>query len=298
MAFCQECYEKYDEKVSAKEQPNVHQQTYNKNSSKHADISCSKPRTCLNLDEKAEVIKYHEEHPGLGVRRIAQKFGRGLTQVSKIIKNKELILNEIQSVENQTIRKRKNAQKFSEINDYSWAWYNLCRESNVPVSGPMLQEEAKLMAERLGDSAFQGSNGWLEKWKRRYNIKEMRLAGEDGDVDETTLESWQERAKELSKGYAPEDVWNMDETAQFWKALPDKKRCRGGQKAKQRCTWAFFVNAAGGKEKPIVIGKAQNPRRFKHLKDKSQPHKCRYYANKKAWMKTEIMVKVLETLIT
>ena len=65
---------------------------------------------------------------------------------------------------------------------------------------------------------------------------------------------------------------------------------------KQRCTWAFFVNAAGGKEKPIVIGKTQNPRRLKHFKDKSQPHKCCYYANKKAWMKTEIMVKVLDTL--
>ena len=172
-----------------------------------------------------------------------------------------------------------------------------------PVSGPMLQEEAKLTAERLGDNEFQDSNGWLEKWKKRYNFKEMRVAGEDGAVNEVTLDSWQERVKELTKVYAPENDRNMDETGQFWKALPDKslseagKRCRGGKKAKQRCTWAFFVHAAGGKEEPVVIGKSKKPCCFKHLKDKTKPYKCCYFSNSKAWMRTEIMVNVLTKLI-
>ncbi|CAB4019426.1 tigger transposable element-derived 6-like, partial [Paramuricea clavata] len=154
------------------------------------------------IDDKVELIKYHESHPQLGVRKIAEKFSCGRTQVSTIIKNKESILDE---------------------------WSHAA-------------EEAKLTAKRLGDNEFQGSNGWLEKWRKRYNIKEMRVAGEDGDVNEVTLDSCQERVKELTKGYAPENVWNMDETGQFWKALPDKslseagKRCRGGKKAKQRCT--------------------------------------------------------------
>ena len=130
----------------------------------------------------------------------------------------------------------------------------------------------------------------------------MRVAGEDGDVNEVTLDSWQERVKELTKGYAPENVWNMDETGQFWKALPDKslseagKRCRGGKKAKQQCTWAFFVHAAGGKEEPVVIGKSKKPCCFKHLKDKTKPYKCHYFSNSKAWMRTEIMVNVLTKL--
>ena len=75
------------------------------------------------------------------------------------------------------------------------------------------------------------------------------------------------------RGYKPESIWNMDETGQFWKALPDKslsergKRCRGGKQAKQRLTWAFFVSASGEKENPIVIGKSLNPRGFKNLRD-------------------------------
>ena len=80
-----------------------------------------------------------------------------------------------------------------------------------------------------------------------------------------------ERLKFLLRGYKPEDVWNTDETGCFYRALPDKslaevkKGCRGGKKAKERLTICFFVNAAGGRELPIVIGRSANPRCFNTL---------------------------------
>ena len=66
----------------------------------------------------------------------------------------------------------------------------------------------------------------------------------------------------------------MDESGVFWKALLDKgfgekgKVCKGGKKSKHRLTVAFFVSAAGVKEKPIVIWKSANPRCLKVI-DKS-----------------------------
>ena len=50
----------------------------------------------------------------------------------------------------------------------------------------------------------------------------MATASEDGDVHQETLESWNEWIKELTRGWRTEDVWNMDETGSFWRALPDK----------------------------------------------------------------------------
>jgi len=94
----------------------------------------------------------------------------------------------------------------------------------------------------------------------------------------------------------------MDETGSFWRGLPDTslnekgQRCRGGKQAKQRHMWAFFVNAAGEKEDPIVIGKYAKPHCFNNLKDIERPHGCWYYANPKAWMNTEIMKDVLARL--
>ena len=88
----------------------------------------------------------------------------------------------------------------------------------------------------------------------------------------------------------------------MWRALPEKslnekrKRCRGGKNSKYRNTWAFFANAAGGKEDPIVIGKSANPRCFKRLKNKTKPFKCSYFSNAKAWMRADILTQILNKL--
>ena len=261
-------------------------------------------RSCLNLSKRVELIRCHRGNPKLGVKKLAEKFGCGKTQVAGIIKDEENIMKEWESNEGRAGMKRVNQQKFYEVNQYLWKWYSTCRQSNIPISGPMLQEEALIIAKRLGGDSgeFNASNGWLDRWKKRYNICEMNVAGEEGDVSQATLDSWSERARELMAGYKPENVWNMDETGQFWKALPDKslsergKRCRGGKQAKQRLTWAFFVSASGEKENPIVIGKSLNPRCFKNLRDRSFPHSCHYYANEKAWMNSELMGVILSNL--
>ena len=40
------------------------------------------------------------------------------------------------------------------------------RASNIPVDGPILVEEARIIAERFGEDTFKGTSGWLEKWKK------------------------------------------------------------------------------------------------------------------------------------
>ena len=62
-------------------------------------------------------------------------------------------------------QKKSNPEKFTEINNLLWEWYTIARDSNVLVNGPLLLEEAKLIAEELGYSSFKGTNGWLEKWR-------------------------------------------------------------------------------------------------------------------------------------
>jgi len=114
-------------------------------------------------------------------------------------------------------------------------------------------------------------------------------------VQGSTVDSWKERLPEIVAGYKKEDIWNMDESGVFWRALPDKgfgekrKACKGGKKSKNRLTVAFFVNAAGEKEKPIVIWKSANPRCLRQLP-------VTYYDQKKAWMTGEIMETVLGKL--
>ena len=75
------------------------------------------------------------------------------------------------------------------------------------------------------------------------------------------MDSWKELLPELVRGYSAENVWNLDETGWFWRALPEhgfgKKgvQCKEGKKAKQRFTICLISNAAGGKEVASVIWK-------------------------------------------
>ena len=116
---------------------------------------------------------------------------------------------------------------------------------------------------------FKASHGWLDKWKKRYNVKYLKICGESGDVHNETVKSWKERLPEIVRAYDKDNIWNMDESGLFFvffRALPDRgfgnksKECKGGKKSKQRITLAFFVAASGAKEKPVVIWKSKNPR--------------------------------------
>ena len=56
--------------------------------------------------------------------------------------------------------------------------------------GPQLCEKAKEIAELLGVPNFKAPNGWLDRWKKMYNVKKMR----------ETVDSWKERLPEQLQG--------------------------------------------------------------------------------------------------
>ena len=68
---------------------------------------------------------------------------------------------------------------------------------------------------------LQTQNGWLEKWKTVYGIRETRITGK-ADVSVPTAKAWIERTPDLVRGYKLEDIWNMDASGLFFKLLPNK----------------------------------------------------------------------------
>ena len=71
----------------------------------------------------------------------------------------------------------------------------------------MLQEEALIIAEKLGIEGFAASNGWLESFKKTQNISTMSVAREEGDVGSMVLwslkkgqENWLEDGRQKISG--------------------------------------------------------------------------------------------------
>ncbi len=77
----------------------------------------------------------------------------------------------------------------------------------------------------------------------RYNMKDVQICGESGDVRGRMVQAWKERLPEILHSFSKEDIWSIDETGVFRRGLPETgfgqkgKACRGGQKNKQRIKW-------------------------------------------------------------
>ena len=103
---------------------------------------------------------------------------------------------------------------------------------NIDPNGPILTAKAKEIAAWLGKPEFEGSSGWLSRWKQRYNVRGITICGESGDVSGETVTSWKERLPEILEGYDKEDVYNLDETGCFWRLFQPVALGRKGKNAK------------------------------------------------------------------
>ena len=118
-------------------------------------------------------------------------------------------------------------------------WFKSARDNNVPFSGSFMMSKAEEFACCLGvpDGQFKCSSGWLERFKQRHGISFKCVCGKKKSVDinSNEMEAWQRTLSMLLKEYKHEDVYNADETAIFYRLLPDKTlelknvNCHGGK---------------------------------------------------------------------
>ena len=129
------------------------------------------------MKKKVEVIKYAKKNPLANIRDLGEKFQCGKTQIAKILKKQDSLLsmyesNAAGSRVHDTMKFR--SSEFMDVNKAVYEWYVLACSKHIYPGGPQLIEKAKEIVERLGKSNFKGSRGWLEKWKLRYNIKQVK----------------------------------------------------------------------------------------------------------------------------
>ena len=135
-----------------------------------------------------------------------------------------------------------------EHNEILFEWYKRFCASNIYPNGVMPKEKTIVIKEQLQNSDFDDFNAsdvWLDCWKIPYSVKKCRIVGEAGDVSTSpeTVTSWMERINELIEGYSLGNIWNMDESGCFFKALTGKRKENEqtvGKELKQRLTVAFF----------------------------------------------------------
>lgn len=250
-----------------------------------------KKRSALTLEQRVEVIRKSEkEH--LSNRKIAEQLGVGRTQIDNVLKRKAEVLTDFEN--NMPIERKRQRRPTGneEINILVWQWFQDATSRRINVSGPLIQEKALKFASDLGIETFKASNGWLDSFKLRHNIIFGTMSGERGDVNNTVVDDWKSKLSTLCAGYAPADIFNMDETGLFFRDTTKNTlkvkgdECVGGKRSKERITIALCASMTGEKVTPLVIGKSKQPRCFSKIKPETLP--VMYCNNKKAWMNSSL----------
>ncbi|XP_067949393.1 tigger transposable element-derived protein 4-like [Watersipora subatra] len=191
------------------------------------------------------------------------------------------------------------ALDFAETNAFKHFIHRQVRSEGVPIDGPILLEKANKFLQDLGKDTTV-SRGWIDRWKKRHSIGSQIVVGESAAVNVGEVEKWKEEVlTPLLQTYTYDDIFNMNETGLFYKLMVDKtlhfkrEKCSRGKLPKERLTVALCANMQGTKkEVPIVIGKFKNLCCFKNVTNLP----CQYYHNKKAWMKPDASINVLQAI--
>lgn len=92
---------------------------------------------------------------------------------------------------------------------------------NIYPGGPQLIAKAKEIANLLGKADFEGTSGSLCKWKKCYNVKRVSICGAVWGCSRRHCNFMEGTIARNLRGYDKRDVFNIDKTGCFWRALPD-----------------------------------------------------------------------------
>ncbi|XP_066153045.1 tigger transposable element-derived protein 4-like [Euwallacea fornicatus] len=250
----------------------------------------------LSLQQKIKVLEVREQEK-LSVRQLAVRFKIGKTQVAEIIKNRENLMKKWYSNTNVDEKRSFLKSQSLKIDKLCYKWFVESRNKGIPLTGPLVQAKAKEISETLGNKNFSASTGWLNRFRTRHNIAFKTISGESASVNPENVKTFLEKLPSLIEKYPPRNIYNVDETGLFFRALPNKtlalkkERCFGGKLSKDRITILHCANMNGEKEPLLIIGKAARPRAFKNIDLNKLPVMWKF--NKKAWMTVDIMTEWL-----
>ncbi|XP_039590576.1 tigger transposable element-derived protein 1-like [Polypterus senegalus] len=168
----------------------------------------------------------------------------------------------------------------------------------TPLSLFTIQSKARSLFETLKERAgedysqeFVASTGWFKRFKKRFQLHNVRVTGEAASADEEVTSKFVYSLDEIIKneGHLAEQIFNVDETGLYWKQMPGRtyihkeaKSMPGFKAHKDRLTLLLGRNIAGFKLKPFLIYHSENPCAFKNVNKHTLP--VYYRSNRNAWM--------------
>ena len=233
----------------------------------------------MSLEEKCLILERVKD--GTSVSEIAKSLHVNRSTIASIVKMKDTIL--LHKNSSKVVKKAKKLVKrkslFVEMESLLKDWLCDQNSKNIPISTLTLQRKASVIYDKLTtqygapsneSNKFVASKGWFNRFRMRENLRNIKFQGEKASCDVGAAQKFIRQLDEfiIKHKYEKEQIFNVDETALFWKRVPDRtflaslqSTDAGLKTIKERLTLLFGGNSSGDcKLKPMLIHRAQNPR--------------------------------------
>ena len=201
--------------------------------------------------------------------------------------------NDINTVTAQPLRNK--PPKWPSLEQSLWLWTTSIIENNLPLTGETILVKARDYAERLGITDFKGTDGWLSKYKKRFNLHNITRHGESASApSEECIERERTRLRDELESYNLDDIYNADETGLYWAMEPSRilcnRRVSGRKLNKNKVSILLTMNASGSDKLPPVFIYKYQPRSLRHVNKALLP--MQYYWNMKAYMQVTFFLLI------
>nr|XP_045611295.1 tigger transposable element-derived protein 7-like [Procambarus clarkii] len=260
-------------------------------------VSAKRKRSFLSIEQKLDMIEKHER--GYSVTRLAAEFNVGKSTVCDIKRQKDDIRKFLASSDSGALNKRKTIKGSANTNldKAVYKWFNQERSVGMPLGGDAIKTAADKFAQKMNIPDFRASEGWLQRFKNRHNIKNRKVCGESLSADTDSVEPFKRKLNDyiITNDLRRFQVYNADETGFNWKCLQNNTlatrldECVPGRKVnKEKVSAMLCANADGNhRTKSAIVGKSKNPGALKNLMNKLP---VVYYSSKTAWFTGDIFV--------
>ena len=258
-----------------------------------------KKRKSLTVAQKKEICLKKISKPFLKQKELANEYEVSEGMISDILKAKDRWLSVDLNNSYQAGLKREKKLPFVTIEESLALWVENALQVGLNISDEILKIKALEFAFLCNEEKFKGSSGWIDNFKKRHNLKQYNIHGEAASAPLQNLDAMRENLRQTLKNYAPEDIFNCDETGLFWKVKPNRTISNGPvagtKQSKDRVTVLLTCNATGSeKMHPLFIHKYENPRALRGINKNTLP--VNYYWNSKSWMQVSIWNEYLKNL--
>lgn len=266
--------------------------------SKKQPNEASRKRKSLTAAQKREICLKKTTTPFIKQKELAIQYDVSEGMISDILKEKDRWLAiDINSLQAGLRREKKVA--FPVIEEALTIWVDNAVRNGLTITDNILSTKAFEFAFLLKEDKFKGSNGWIDNFKKRHNLKQYSVHGEAASAPLEDLDEMRDKLRETLKDYDPENIFNCDETGLFWKMKPSRTISNGPvsgtKQSKDRVTVLLTCNSTGTEKLcPLFIHKYENPRPLKNVNKKTLP--VDYYWNQKSWMQVSIWNEYLKKL--